>query len=622
MFFLINNIFHTFTKYLFIMKKFLLLISVILIIVSCEKETVKYLLTTSSEPAEFGTVLPSTREYNAGDTASLIANPADGYVFDSWTGATGDSVTTLVMDSDKTVVGKFKKKQFGLTVNIVGEGTVGQKVIKAGGVTNYTSGTIVELTAAPKSGWVFKEWTGSLKGITNPQQVTIDKAKTVTATFTEIPKYDLTVNIVGQGDVAQKIIKAGGVTSYTSGTIVELTATPKSGWVFKEWSGSLTGTTNPQEITLDKSKTVTATFTQEKKFEFTIINDGLGAVSKKVVKVGSAEYTEGSILELTASASSGWEFVKWAGALSGSDNPKQITLKSKTAVIAVYRNLAPIVLDNDGITLKAKAGTSAGTSYEINGVTYTVVDNTMLKSWISAEKDLTKAVTTLVTDMKGLFKGKTSFNTNISSWDVSSVTSMEEMFEGATTFNKDISKWDTNKVTNMDKMFKSASTFNQDLSKWCVVNLATEPNDFTTGTACDSDSKPKWGTWPDCPLIGEWELDSLSFSNGMSPFGQGEIACENNPEAELKINGNESEYGTYIFTENICFDDGKDMESETNLGYWKYEGTNNEVKVADSKTQLDDAPAWKLTYTSDYNYFTLIQGSDSEEVTEVWKRKN
>ena len=128
-FFLINIIFHTFTWYPFIMKKFLLFISIILIIVSCEKETVKYLLTTSSEPAEFGTVLPSTREYNAGDTANLIANPADGYVFDSWTGATGDSVTTLVMDSDKTVVGKFKKKQFGLTVNIVGLGTVGQKVI-------------------------------------------------------------------------------------------------------------------------------------------------------------------------------------------------------------------------------------------------------------------------------------------------------------------------------------------------------------------------------------------------------------------------------------------------------------------------------------------------------------
>ena len=610
------------------MKKIFLFLSAFLILVSCEEETIKYLLTTSADPEIGGVVFPSTREYESGSTANLIAAPAVGYVFESWTGATGDSVTTLVVDGDKTVVGKFVKKQFGLTVNITGEGTVGQKVIKEGGVTKYNTGTVVELTATPKSGWVFKEWSGALKGTTNPQQVTIDKAKTVTATFTEIPKYDLTVNTIGQGEVSQKVVKVGGVTKYTNGTIVELTATPKSGWVFKEWSGALTGVTNPQEITIDKSKSVTATFEEEKKFQLTIINDGLGSVSKTVIKSGAAEYTDGSVVELTASANSGWEFVKWAGALSGTDNPKQVTLKSKTAVIAVYKNLAPIVLDNDGITLKAKPGTSAGTSHTINGTTYTVVDNTMLKSWISAEKDLTKAVTSLVTDMKELFKDQSSFNTNISSWDVSSVTTMEGMFEGATSFNKDISKWDTNKVTNMDKMFKAATNFNQNLSKWCVTNLSTEPTDFVTGSACDSDKKPKWGTWPDCPLIGEWELDSLTFSNGDSPYGDGEIACETAPEAELKINGDDSEYGTYNFIENICFEDGSDMKSETDQGFWKYEATNDEVKVADTQTGLDIAPAWRLTYTSDYNFFTLIQKeynddqSESWEVTEVWKRKN
>ena len=610
------------------MKKIFLFLSTFLILVSCEEETIKYLLTTSADPEIGGVVFPSTREYESGSTANLIAAPAVGYVFASWTGATGDSVTTLVVDGDKTVVGKFVKKQFGLTVNITGEGTVGQKVIKEGGVTKYNTGTVVELTATPKSGWVFKEWSGALKGTTNPQQVTIDKAKTVTATFTEIPKYDLTVNTVGQGEVSQKVVKVGGVTKYTNGTIVELTATPKSGWVFKEWSGALTGITNPQEITIDKSKSVTATFEEEKKFQLTIINDGLGSVSKTVIKSGAAEYTDGSVVELTASANSGWEFVKWAGALSGTDNPKQVTLKSKTAVIAVYKNLAPIVLDNDGITLKAKPGTSAGTSHTINGTTYTVVDNTMLKSWISAEKDLTKAVTSLVTDMKELFKDQSSFNTNISSWDVSSVTTMEGMFEGAASFNKDISKWDTNKVTNMDKMFKAATNFNQNLSKWCVTNLSTEPTDFVTGSACDSDKKPKWGTWPDCPLIGEWELDSLTFSNGGSPYGDGEIACETAPEAELKINGDDSEYGTYNFIENICFEDGSDMKSETDQGFWKYEATNDEVKVADTQTGLDIAPAWRLTYTSDYNFFTLIQKeynddqSESWEVTEVWKRKN
>jgi surface protein len=155
--------------------------------------------------------------------------------------------------------------------------------------------------------------------------------------------------------------------------------------------------------------------------------------------------------------------------------------------------MAPVVLDNDGITLRAKAGTAAGTTFEINSVTYTVVDNNMLKSWISAEKDLSKAVTTLVTDMKELFKDNATFNTNISSWDVSNVTTMEGMFEGAAYFNKDISKWDTNKVTNMDKMFKSATNFNQDLSKWCVTNLTTEPTDFVSGTSCDSENKPKVG---------------------------------------------------------------------------------------------------------------------------------
>ena len=95
-----------------------------------DEETIKYLLTTSADPEIGGVVFPSTREYESGSTANLIAAPAVGYVFESWTGATGDSVTTLVVDGDKTVVGKFVKKQFGLTVNITGEGTVGQKVIK------------------------------------------------------------------------------------------------------------------------------------------------------------------------------------------------------------------------------------------------------------------------------------------------------------------------------------------------------------------------------------------------------------------------------------------------------------------------------------------------------------
>jgi len=49
-------------------------------------------------------------------------------------------------------------------------------------------------------------------------------------------------------------------TSYTSGTVVTLTATPAAGYTFTSWSGNVTGTANPETITMDGNKAVTATF--------------------------------------------------------------------------------------------------------------------------------------------------------------------------------------------------------------------------------------------------------------------------------------------------------------------------------------------------------------------------
>ena len=40
-----------------------------------------------------------------------------------------------------------------------------------------------------------------------------------------------------------------------------------------------------------------------------------------------------------------------------------------------------------------------------------------------------------------MFYGATSFNGDISNWNVEAVTSMSYMFNGATSFNGDISNW-------------------------------------------------------------------------------------------------------------------------------------------------------------------------------------
>ena len=233
----------------------------IVFLISCSKDPVIYTLTATANPAEGGTVSPSSQQYDSGDVAAITATPSSEYVFQSWSGsASGTSPsTTVTMNSDKAVVANFVKKKYALTLNVEGEGSVTEKVIKAGVATDYNSGTIVELTAVPGGEWLFVEWKGDLTGSENPKQITIDKAKTVTAVFVK-KQYPLTIEIEGEGSVTEKVIKAGVATDYNSGTIVELTAVPTGDWEFVEWTGDITSTDNPAQITIDGPKTVKAKF--------------------------------------------------------------------------------------------------------------------------------------------------------------------------------------------------------------------------------------------------------------------------------------------------------------------------------------------------------------------------
>jgi hypothetical protein len=67
--------------------------------------------------------------------------------------------------------------------------------------------------------------------------------------------YTLSVNVVGSGTVSP----TGG--SYLDGTPVSLEATPAAGWQFGGWSGDLSGSANPADLTMDGDKVITATFT-------------------------------------------------------------------------------------------------------------------------------------------------------------------------------------------------------------------------------------------------------------------------------------------------------------------------------------------------------------------------
>ena len=87
--------------------------------------------------------------------------------------------------------------------------------------------------------------------------------------------------------------------------------------------------------------------------------------------------------------------------------------------------------------------------------------------------------------MSGLFRDST-FNGDISKWNVSNVKYMTGMFMNSK-FNGDISKWNVCKVENMAEMFKN-SVFSRDISKWNIefVNMIWMFNN------CPLENKPEF----------------------------------------------------------------------------------------------------------------------------------
>ena len=180
----------------------------------------------------------------------------------------------------------------------------------------------------------------------------------------------------------------------------------------------------------------------------------------------------------------------------------------------------PIYLDSNGITIKACDDANVGDTGVVNGVTYTVVDEAMLRAMVENEQDVTTVVTTKVTDMSGLlyinFNTDSPFNQTIGSWDVSNVTDMSGMFSGASSFNQEIVNWDVSNVTDMVGMFDEASSFNQVIGNWDVSNVTNMEFMFYEA---DSFNRP----------IGNWDVSNVISMEEMFSRNTFNTAAFNQP---------------------------------------------------------------------------------------------
>jgi uncharacterized repeat protein (TIGR02543 family) len=289
-----------------------------------------------------GILNPAGGTYDAGATVIATAIPDDGYKFTGWSGdlsGTNNPVSVL-MDKNITVTANFILITNTLSV-IASNGTV--SIDPSSGA--YVPGAVVTLTATPKTGYVFNGWSGDLTGSENPATITMDKNKSVTANFKAI-NYTLATS-AANGSVS--LSPVGG--SYIAGTQVTLTAKPNAGFVFSEWSGSLSGAENPVKITMDENKNITANF---KRITYSLTANAVnGSV---VMEPEGGIYNSGAFVYVTAVPDSGYVFNGWSGDLAGDQNPTLIILNKDKSITALFKQVISTPNTNDMFSGQTRLG--------------------------------------------------------------------------------------------------------------------------------------------------------------------------------------------------------------------------------------------------------------------------
>jgi len=231
-----------------------------------------------------------------------------------------------------------------LTVKVEGDGA-GSVTSSPAGINcgsdcteTYDPGTGVTLTATPQGGSTFAGWGGACTGSSTTCTLTMNAARSVTATFTTKP----VLNVAKSGDGTVTSSPAGincGTNCnepYDQGTSVTLTATPNSAATFTGWGGACSGTTTTCTLTMNASKSVTATFTAV--LDVTVAGDGTVSSLGEISCPGDCTeaYAPGTSVTLMANPSPPANSVVWGGACSGTTTTCTLTMDTSKSVTATF----------------------------------------------------------------------------------------------------------------------------------------------------------------------------------------------------------------------------------------------------------------------------------------------
>jgi hypothetical protein len=245
-------------------------------------------VTSTSSPAsatQIGCGSTCSATYDVGTVVTLTAQPDATSTFGVWSGC--DSVSgatcTVTINAARSVTARFDKQRYPLTVGKSGTGNgtltstsnpVNGTQINCGNTCSvfYDRATVVTLTAQSDSLSSFAGWSGCDSTSGTTCTVTMNAARSVTATFNRL-QFTLSVVkesvLLGAGTVTSTSnpasatqVNCGSTCSarYDISTVVTLTATPALGSLFLGWSGCDAASGTTCTVTMSSAKSVRAKF--------------------------------------------------------------------------------------------------------------------------------------------------------------------------------------------------------------------------------------------------------------------------------------------------------------------------------------------------------------------------
>jgi gliding motility-associated-like protein len=396
-------------------------------LVDCYQLTGPWPVRVDVQPACGGTVTintitpdeyPFNSNYYGTINVNFKANPAQGWQFDHWDipghaespNSTADSVWMDLGNSGDSVTAVFtpiNPAPINLTVIIQNPGNGTLTIEGTNVVSNQTLsipfGTDVDLNAVANAGYDFTRWQlihGNIKPIdtANIAHFCLNEPDTLLAIFTQIgavDTFDLTVIVQAPGNgnvtINSVAIAAPATIQYTSGTLLNLVATPVAGYNFVNWQAAnhtiLPGNTSANanfSITTDDTLYANFAAIPDSDNIVVIVNPvGTGNVTINANALGAYPanliYPDGTPLNILATPLAGFTFTNWTLA-NHAVNPNNTSSNANfniTTDDTLIANFTAIVVPPDSFNLVLSTNPAASGSITVNGTTYTVFPTTL-----------------------------------------------------------------------------------------------------------------------------------------------------------------------------------------------------------------------------------------------------